>query len=174
MFLEPIAYLTILSHASQYIPAPHPRTPSYSSPHSTISTLKYSTFICSIPSTITTSPPISFPHCCSFSCYITCTQHLCKQDDLLCFQEGGIMQYMGARWLGDAEAMYHIFHFHTHKEWPPMERLPIHLPDRQLGVYGPAEIAMESIRVEGPAWSNIVQHGPMWFKDKEEVQRTSN
>jgi hypothetical protein len=90
-------------------------------------------------------PPSPFPttpSCCSFSCYITCTQHLCMQNDLPCFQEGGTMQYLGVRWLGDAEPMYYIFHFHTHKEWPPMKRLPIHLHDKQLGFYDPAKMKL--------------------------------
>jgi hypothetical protein len=60
-------------------------------------------------------------------------------DDFPCFQEGGIMQYLDAWWLGDPEPMYHIFHY---KEWPPMERLPIHLPDKQLGVYSPAKMRL--------------------------------
>ena len=29
-----------------------------------------------------------------------------------------IKQYLDARWLSDAEAMYSFFHFHTHKDWP--------------------------------------------------------
>ena len=36
-------------------------------------------------------------------------------------QEDEIKQYLDARWLGDAEAMYCLFVYHTHKEWPPIE-----------------------------------------------------
>ena len=51
----------------------------------------YSTFICTISSTVTIAASnLHFPTtitsccCCSlFSCNIICTQHLCKQDDLL-------------------------------------------------------------------------------------------
>ena len=60
-------------------------------------------------------------------------------------QQDEIKQYLDARWLGDAEAMYSIFHFHTHKEWPPVERLPIHLPDEQVGVYDPARDSTDEI-----------------------------
>ena len=52
-------------------------------------------------------------------------------------QRDEIKQYLDARWLGDAEAMYRTFQYHTHKEWPPVERLPIYLPDQQLAVYDP-------------------------------------
>jgi hypothetical protein len=60
-------------------------------------------------------------------------------------QQDEIKQYLDARWLGDAEAMYCIFHFHTHKEWPPVERLPIHLPDEQMGVYDPARDSTDEV-----------------------------
>ncbi len=60
-------------------------------------------------------------------------------------QQDEIKQYLDARWLGDAEAMYRIFHFHTHKEWPPVERLPIHLPDEQMGVYDPAADSTDEV-----------------------------
>ena len=53
-------------------------------------------------------------------------------------QQDEIKQYLDAKWFGDAEAMYCIFHFHTHKGWSPVERLPIHLLDEQMGVYNPA------------------------------------
>ena len=53
-------------------------------------------------------------------------------------EQDEIKQYLDARWLGDAEAMYRLFAYHTHKEWPPVERLPIHLPNEQTAVYDPA------------------------------------
>ena len=34
--------------------------------------------------------------------------------------------------------LYCLFAYHTHKEWPPVERLPIHLPNEQMAVYDPA------------------------------------
>ena len=60
-------------------------------------------------------------------------------------QQDEIKQYLDARWLGDAEAMYYIFHFHTYKEWPPVERLPIHLPDEQMGVYDTARDSTDEV-----------------------------
>ena len=53
-------------------------------------------------------------------------------------EQDEIKQYLDARWLGDSEAMYCLFAYHTHKEWPPVERLPIHLADGQIAVYDPA------------------------------------
>ena len=53
-------------------------------------------------------------------------------------QQDEIKQYLDARWLGDAEAIYCLYAYHTHKEWPPVERLPIHLPNEQMAVYDPA------------------------------------
>jgi hypothetical protein len=41
--------------------------------------------------------------------------------------------------------MYCIFHFHTHKEWPAVERLPIHLPDEQLDIYGPVRDSTDEV-----------------------------
>src|SRR5258706_1189253 len=46
----------------------------------------------------------------------------------------------GSTWLGDGKVIVLHFPFpytQAHKEWPPVERLPIHLPDEQMGVYDP-------------------------------------
>jgi hypothetical protein len=80
-------------------------------------------------------------------CYQYIHKYIFKGHDriTMVMQQDEIKQYLDARWLGDAEAMYHIFHLHTHKEWPPVERLPIHLPDEQLGVYDPARDSTDEV-----------------------------
>lgn len=42
-----------------------------------------------------------------------------------------IQEYRDARWVGSAEACWRIFGFKLHDQNPPVERLTIHLPNRQ-------------------------------------------
>ena len=70
-------------------------------------------------------------------------------------QQDEIKQYLDARWLSDAETMYSIFHFHKHKEWPPVERSSIQLPDEQMGVYDPARDTIDEV-IQGMAARNTM------------------
>ena len=41
-------------------------------------------------------------------------------DEITCYVQG--------RYIGPTEAIWRLFEFPTHQEWPPVEHLPVHLP----------------------------------------------
>jgi hypothetical protein len=51
--------------------------------------------------------------------------------------------YLDSRYISSIEAMWRIFEFQMHEEWPSVYRLPVHLPDEQMVVYNPTQDAQE-------------------------------
>lgn len=51
--------------------------------------------------------------------------------------------YLNARYISASEAFWRIYGFEIHKKYPPVERLPCHLPDEQIVIFedGQAEDA---------------------------------
>lgn len=42
-----------------------------------------------------------------------------------------VVQYLQGQYIGPTEAVWHLFEFSTHKEFPPIEQLAVYLPGEQ-------------------------------------------
>ena len=56
-----------------------------------------------------------------------------------------VAQYFQGRYIGPKEAMWRIFEFSTHEEFPPVEQLAIHLPGEQP-VYFKEDVVAEELQ----------------------------
>ena len=54
-----------------------------------------------------------------------------------------VKTYLDSRYISSTEAMWRIFEFPMHLEWPSVYRLPVHLPDEQMVVYDPEDDAQD-------------------------------
>ncbi|XP_057451825.1 uncharacterized protein LOC130743602 [Lotus japonicus] len=50
-----------------------------------------------------------------------------------------IQQYYDCRYLSACEAAWRSFSFRIHDHWPPVQRLPFHMPNKQVVLYGNEE-----------------------------------
>jgi hypothetical protein len=56
-----------------------------------------------------------------------------------------ITRYLNGRYIGPTEAVWRLFEFPTHEEWPPVEHLSVHLKGQQ-SVYFPDDLTADQLQ----------------------------
>ena len=67
----------------------------------------------------------------------------------LAVEHDEVKQYLDCRWLAAGESNWRIFAYRIHNEQPPIQCLPVHLPDQQLIFFDPEQNANAIIEQAG-------------------------
>ena len=60
-------------------------------------------------------------------------------------EDDEVQQHLNGRYISPSEAVWRLFEYPVHKEWPPVEPLAVHLPNQQLVTF-PADSTAEDLR----------------------------
>lgn len=67
-----------------------------------------------------------------------------------------INRYITSRYIGPQEAVWRLFEFSMHQEWPPVQRLPVHLPGEQTVCFSDDATASQLANIAERARSKLM------------------
>jgi hypothetical protein len=86
-------------------------------------------------------------------------KYVLKPPDHAAIMINEIEAHLSGRLLSCSEAVWRILGLKLHKEWPPITRLAVHLPDEQSVIFDPTADSNEILMIATASTSSLLQ----WF-----------